>query len=45
MVALVAAMVLFLGLWWMLVSGGDEAPWLPAGLAASVVSVSCNVGA
>jgi len=36
-VALVAAMVLFLGLWWMLVNGGDEAPWLPAGLAASVV--------
>src|ERR1051326_1953817 len=25
------------GLWWILVSGGDEAPWLPAGLAASVV--------
>jgi tetratricopeptide (TPR) repeat protein len=28
---------LFFGLWWILVSGGDEAPWLPAGLAASVV--------
>src|SRR4029453_16628052 len=28
---------LFFLLWWMLVSGGDEAPWLPAGLAASVV--------
>jgi tetratricopeptide (TPR) repeat protein len=27
----------FFGLWWILVSGGDEAPWLPAGLAASVV--------
>jgi hypothetical protein len=24
-------------LWWLLVSGGDDAPWLPAGLAASVV--------
>ena len=34
---LVAAMALFFGLWWMLVSGGDEAPWIPAGLAASVV--------
>ena len=27
----------FFGLWWILVSSGDEAPWLPAGLAASVV--------
>jgi hypothetical protein len=36
-VAFVAAMALFFGLWWMLVSGGDEAPWIPAGLAASVV--------
>ena len=35
--ASVAAFTLFLGLWWMLVSSGDEAPWLPAGLAASVV--------
>lgn len=35
--ASLAAFTLFLGLWWMLVSGGDEAPWLPAGLAASVV--------
>ncbi len=26
-----------MGLWWILLSGGDEAPWLPAGLAASVV--------
>jgi hypothetical protein len=33
----VAAIALFFGLWWMLVSGGDEAPWIPAGLAASVV--------
>src|SRR5215217_4810000 len=31
------ALGLFFGLWWILVSGGDEAPWLPAGLAASVV--------
>jgi len=35
--AFVAAIALFFGLWWMLVSGGDEAPWIPAGLAASVV--------
>ena len=35
--ALSAAIVLFFGLWWVLVSGGDEAPWIPAGLAASVV--------
>jgi hypothetical protein len=35
--AFVAAIALFLALWWMLVSGGDEAPWIPAGLAASVV--------
>jgi tetratricopeptide (TPR) repeat protein len=31
------AVALFFALWWMLVSGGDEAPWVPAGLAASVV--------
>ena len=31
------AIVLFFGLWWMFVSIGDEAPWVPAGLAASVV--------
>jgi hypothetical protein len=31
------ATALFFALWWMLVSGGDEAPWIPAGLAASVV--------
>lgn len=36
-VAIIAAVGLFLLLWWLLVSGGDEAPWLPAGLAASVV--------
>ncbi len=35
--ASVVALALFFVLWWMLVSGGDEAPWLPAGLAASVV--------
>ena len=35
--AVVIAAGLFFGLWWILVSGGDEAPWLPAGLAASVV--------
>ena len=33
------AVGLFFGLWWIMVSGGDEAPWLPAGLAASVVLV------
>ncbi len=36
-VAIIVAAGLFFGLWWMLVRGGDEAPWLPAGLAASVV--------
>ena len=35
--AFVVAIGLFFALWWMLVSGGDEAPWIPAGLAASVV--------
>src|SRR5687767_13334359 len=35
--AFVVAIILFLALWWMLVSGGDEAPWVTAGLAASVV--------
>jgi len=35
--AVITAVALFFVLWWMLVSGGDEAPWLPAGLAASVV--------
>lgn len=37
MAAVITAVVLFFVLWWMLVSGGDESPWLPAGLAASVV--------
>jgi tetratricopeptide (TPR) repeat protein len=36
-VALTIAIALFFGLWYTLVSGGDEAPWVPAGLAASVV--------
>ncbi len=31
------AAVLFFTLWWMLHASGDEAPWVPAGLAASVV--------
>ncbi|CAN5876120.1 hypothetical protein BH18ACI4_BH18ACI4_04530 [soil metagenome] len=35
--AVAAAIALFLALWWMLIVGGDEAPWVPAGLAASVV--------
>jgi tetratricopeptide (TPR) repeat protein len=35
--AIVVAAGLFFLLWWMLVRSGDEAPWLPAGLAASVV--------
>jgi hypothetical protein len=37
MVVIVVAIVLGLFLWWLLANGGDEAPWLPAGLAASVV--------
>ena len=37
MAAIIASAGLFCLLWWMLVRGGDEAPWLPAGLAASVV--------
>src|SRR6185436_7293517 len=36
-IAIVIAAGLFFLLWWMLVRSGDEAPWLPAGLAASVV--------
>ena len=35
--AIIIAVGLFFGLWWILLKGGDEAPWLPAGLAASVV--------
>jgi hypothetical protein len=33
----VTAAALFFILWWMLNSSGDESPWVPAGLAASVV--------
>ena len=33
----ITAASLFFVLWWMLHSSGDEAPWFPAGLAASVV--------
>lgn len=36
-VAFIAAGGLFFLLWWMLMRSGDEAPWLPAGLASSVV--------
>lgn len=36
-IAIVIAAGLFFLVWWMLVRSGDEAPWLPAGLAASVV--------
>lgn len=35
--AVAATLALFFALWWMFVSGGDEAAWIPAGLAASVV--------
>jgi hypothetical protein len=35
--SIIIAVGLFVGLWWILLRGGDEAPWLPAGLAASVV--------
>ncbi len=35
--AAVTAFTLFLALWWILVSGDEEAPWIPAGLGASVV--------
>jgi hypothetical protein len=37
--AIVAASVLFIALWWMLFTGGDEAPWITAGLAATLVLV------
>ena len=33
----ITAASLFIVLWWMLHGSGDEAPWFPAGLAASVV--------
>lgn len=35
--AVVAASLLFFTLWWMLFTGGDEAPWISAGLAAGLV--------
>ena len=35
--AALVALGVFLSIWWLLVSAGDGAPWLPAGLAASVV--------
>ena len=35
--AILISVGVFFGVWWILVSSGDEAPWLPAGLAASVV--------
>ncbi len=35
--AVALAVALFIGIWWALVTAGDEAPWIPAGLAASVV--------
>lgn len=37
MAAIVIAAGVFVGLWWILISTGDDAPWLPAGLAASAV--------
>ena len=37
--AIAAASILFLALWWMLFTGGDEAPWITAGLAATLVLV------
>ncbi len=36
-VVIVVAVGFGLFLWWVLANGGDEAPWLPAGLAVSVV--------
>lgn len=35
--ATVIAIALFFALWWILVTNGDDSPWLPAGLAASGV--------
>lgn len=35
--AILAAAALFISLSWMLFTGGDEAPWISAGLAAAVV--------
>ena len=35
--ALLISLFVFFGLWWVLLASGDETPWLPAALAASVV--------
>ena len=35
-VALTISLILFFAVWWGLASAGDEAPWVPAGLASSV---------
>lgn len=35
--AVLIALFVFFGLWWLLLASGDETPWLPAALAASVV--------
>ncbi len=35
-VSVTIAIVLFFALWWAFFSGGDEAPWVPSGLVASV---------
>ena len=35
--AILIALFVFFGLWWLLLASGDETPWLPAALAASVV--------
>ena len=37
MVVIAVAIVFGLFLWWLLSNSGDEAPWLPAGLAVAVV--------
>jgi hypothetical protein len=37
LMAVVISVVVFFGLWWLFETSGDEAPLLPAGLAASVV--------
>jgi hypothetical protein len=35
--AALIALFIFFALWWLLLTSGDETPWLPAALAASVV--------
>ncbi len=37
MAAIGAAICVFFGLWWLLVIGGDETPWISAGLAAGLL--------